>query len=265
MCTPALLGTLSTVATVVGTVGSAIQGIGAARAQKKQQQEVVAWQRQQKLNRDQEKVRQEELRQGAEAAQQGGLEQVSGESQTKRQEEEQARLESYLAGDTQPADSAAAPVSVADAQLSGQNLGDPTFTSNLAAKINEATGDARKRIKALAGVSSYGGSFGGLGTVNPLLQSRAGAEIDKFNEFRRGSLGALDVEKAVDPVQITYNPGPLGDIFSTALQVGSAGMGNAFGGKGGIFGSAGKVSQPAVVGGDPWAGLRNVGKFSGIF
>jgi hypothetical protein len=62
-----------------------------------------------------------------------------------------------------------------------------------------------------------------------LLQQEAGAGIDKFNEFRRGSLGAFGAEKAVDPVQIDFRPSSMGDIFATALSLGAQGMGGQMG------------------------------------
>jgi hypothetical protein len=65
----------------------------------------------------------------------------------------------------------------------------------------------------MATVASYGGSAQGLGTVNPQIQAEAGSAIDVQNEFRRGSLGAFNLEQAVEPVQVTYQPSPLANIF----------------------------------------------------
>lgn len=231
MCDPLSLSIASTVA---GIAGSAVNSMGAQSAAKKQQREVEIWQQQQKANRQAEQARQEEYRQEAEKAQQKGLQDVSGEAQTKRQSDEEARLAQYLQGKGDAANATpdpGAPISQSDAALSGQNTeaADPAFKSELASKINDATKSAKQRIGALARVSSFGESFGGLGTTNPLLQQAAGSAIDMQNEFRRGSLGAYNVEQAVDPVQVTYTPSPLGDIFSSALSLGAQGLGNKFG------------------------------------
>ena len=253
MCDPATLATLSAVGTVIGAGGSLVSSLGAMNAQKKQQAAVVDWQRQQKQARNQESLRQEELREQATAAQRAGVDQMAGAEQEKRQTTEEQRLADYLASgeDNQTGAIEQPLVSVADAALAGSQAGDATYQTDLAKKIGEASAGAKERIKALAKVSSYGDSFGGLGTVNPIMQASTGSAIDKFNEFRRGSMGAFNVEKAIDPEQISYNDGQLADVFSTAFQVGSQGLGKYGSGAFGATPSAGKT-----VGTDPWAGLR---------
>jgi hypothetical protein len=75
-----------------------------------------------------------------------------------------------------------------------------------------------------------------------------------FNEFRRGELGVLDAQQAVDPVQVSYTPSPWADAFSTALQAGAQGLGNISGGggTGTLVGGAGTGIKS-----DPWANLRH--------
>ena len=259
MCDPVSLALASTAATVVGAGGTLMSSMGAAKAAKKQQQEVLAWQQEQKRNRDASFIRQEELRAQADKSRQEGLEQLSGENQETRRAAEEERLASVLQGDVQQAkDESGAPVSMSDAELAATNTSSTssdTFKSDLAAAINTATKGARERMAALAGVTSFGSqSLGGLGGSNQDILTRSGADIDMFNEFRRGELGVLGAKQAVDPVQVSYTPSPLADTFSTALQVGSQGLGNAFGGGG--FGQASTAGSSVV--GDPWANLRHV-------
>jgi hypothetical protein len=231
MCDPV---TLSIASTAVGAVGSAANAMGQASAQRKQERNVGIWQQQQQKNRDAESARQEQMRQEADAARRKGVQDISVADQQRRQAEEEAKLLPYLAGETAASDagvtSGDVPLSVADtAMLSGQQAGDEGFQKETAKKIGEATADARKRISAMAKVASYGGTEGGLGTMNPILQAQAGAGIDAQNEFRRGSLGAFGLEQSVDPVQVQYQPSPLANIFSAALSAGAQGMGNAYG------------------------------------
>jgi hypothetical protein len=231
MCDPVSLSIMST---VVGAAGTAANSMGQMRAQKKQQDEVRIWQQQQKKNREMESARQEEMRSAADEARQKGLTDVSIAEQQRRQAAEEARLAPELAGETAASnagvESGGVPLSVADtALLSGQQAGDSNFQGDTAKKIAEATADARKRIGAMATVASFGGSESGLGTTNPILQAAAGTAIDTQNEFRRGSLGAFQTEQAVEPVQVSFTPSPLADIFSTALSAGAQGMGNKFG------------------------------------
>jgi hypothetical protein len=254
MCDPV---SLSIASTVVGIAGTAANAMGAMKAQKKQAQEVDIWQTKQKMFRQQEQQRQEEFRQQASAAQQQGVQDVSADAQKTRQQAEEERLNAAYndqSGITQ--ETGSAPVSVADRTLTGQSGGDPEFTTDLAKKIAEATKGAKERIGKLAVVNSYNSSFGGLGTENPLLQQAAGSAIDRQNEFRRGSLGAFNVERAIDPVQITAQPNGLGDMFASALSMGAQGMGNAYGAT---------HTFPAAPSAAKWYGPPKplTGKFSG--
>jgi hypothetical protein len=236
MCDPTLIGVASALSTVVGAAGSLANMSGMRNAQKKQQQEVSIWQQQQRKDRAAEQIRQEDLRKEADKARVAGLDALSADEQKKRQGEEEDRLNKFLQGQGDAAmatPETGAPIATADsAMLSGQQGGDTVASTDLAKKISEAAGGAGQRIKALAKVSAFGDSFGGLGTVNPMIQGATGNEIDKFNEERRGSLGAFATERAVEPVQVSFTPSPLADIFSTALSAGAQGLGNAYGGGG---------------------------------
>ena len=222
MCDPLTLGALA-----VGAAGTAANSIGQAKAARKQEETYNQWAESQKRNRANENVRQEELRGKAEAAQQKGVADISAEAQAKAQAEEEARLAALLSeqGDVRPTGTPTAPGAVADAALSGQQSGGEVFQSDLARGIADAAASAKQRIGALATVQSYGGSYGGLATRNPLVQQEAGSGIDLANAGRKGSLGAYQTEQAVDPMQIEYS-NPIADIASSFLGVGLQGAGD---------------------------------------
>lgn len=226
MCDPVSLSIASTVA---GIAGTAVNSLGAYNAQKRQKREVQSWAAQQRLNRQREQQRQEEYHQQAMAAQQQGLAEAGPDAQAKGQAEEEKRLSQYLAGegDNPAAATPAAPVSASD-QAIASGKGDPA-TVDLAKKISEATASARQRIGALARVSSYGGSSGGLDQLTREALRKSGGAIDMANTFRRSSLGAYNTEQAVEPVQVSYTGSPLADIFSGLAQVGSMGIGSGIG------------------------------------
>jgi hypothetical protein len=252
MCDPV---SISLASTAIGAVGSVASSMGAASAAKKQAREVSAWQQEQKKFRQQESLRQEDLRQKADQSRQEGLQQLTAEDQSKRQSDEEARLAAELTGQgqQQPTAEAGAPISVADKELtdvSSQTNSD-VFKSDLARKINEATTGARQRLGALARVSSYGQSFGGLGRGNQEILNKSGAGIDQYNEFRRGSLGAFGTEKSIEPVQVTYTPGVGDALAQAALSFGTQGLGNL---SGGATGGIAKAATKSIT--DPWAGLR---------
>lgn len=235
MCDPLTLGALA-----IGAAGTAANSIGQASAQKKQESEYNRWAQNQKKIRTQETARQEELRGKAEVAREQGVADISAENQTALQQAEAARLAAEMTGGgQQPAANPMAPASVADERLTGSSGGGEVFQTDLAKKLSDAAASAKQRIGALATVNSYGGSFGGLGTVNPINQQQAGSGIDLANEMRRGSLGAYGAERNVDPKQITYS-NPVADVASQFLGVGLQGAGSlAAGGAGaGLGGGA---------------------------
>ena len=226
MCDPTVL-TIAT--TVAGLAGQASSYFGQQAAMKDQEKAYNEWAAQQSKNRANENARQEQMRQESQKAQQQGLQDVSAQNQKQTQAEEQSRLTGYLQGGG-PEGEAPTPVSVADRSLTGQGAGggdapagDP-FQTELAKKINEATSDSRQRIAALAKVSSYGGSEGGLDTMTREALAKSGRGIDVTNDLRRGSLGAYGIEQAVNPKQISYTPGPL-SMLSPLLGVGMQGLG----------------------------------------
>jgi len=243
MCDPLTLGALA-----VGAAGTAANSIGQASAAKKQESEYNRWAQTQKQNRAAENVRQESLRGQAEASRQQGVADISAENQSKVQQEEAARQASLLNEETGPLSTTAPPQAVADAALSGQQYGGEVFKTDLARGLADAAASAKARIGALGAVQSFGGGSGGLGTVNPIAQARAGSGIDAANEMRRGSLGAYSTEQAVDPTEMSYS-NPIADVASSFLGVGLQGAGSMAAGGPGLGGGAGSGWGAKLIGG----------------
>jgi hypothetical protein len=247
LCDPLTLGSLA-----IGAAGTAANSIGQAKAAKQQESAYNDWAVQQKTIRDAENARQEQMRQQAEVSRQQGVQAVSADQQKAAQATEAERLTKLTTGqgDVKPTADPAAPVATADkGMLSGQQYGGDVFQSDLARKLADAAASAKQRIGALATVNSYGGSFGGAGTVNPINQAESGAGIDLANDMRKGSLAAYNTERAVDPQQITYS-NPLADVASGFLGAGMQGVGQALGpgGKGISWANiAGKAAAPKVT------------------
>jgi hypothetical protein len=230
MCDPTVLTIAST---VVGLAGTAADYIGQSDAASQQEEAYNQWAAQQSKNRAEANAKDQADRQMADAARAQGLQDVSAANQKTEQQQEQDRLTSYLQGSQDsPAstESGAAPVSVADARLSGQQAGDSIFQEDLASKLNTAAQDSKKRIAALATVGSYGGSYGGLDTSNAEAFQRAGEGIDLGNEFRKGDLSVYQIQQAVDPLQYSYTKSPISGIASQALSIGGQGLGKMLAG-----------------------------------
>ena len=261
MCDPVSLTMAAT--TAIGAAGSVASSMSAASAQKKQAANVQAWQREQQQMRNAEKVRQEQFRQEADVERMKTVEALDAPDQQAAQEAEQERLAAYMQNQDRAAETGG-PISAADTELA--QASSPTnsedFRSDMAKKINEATKGARERIKAMATTASYGNSFGGLANRNQQLLEELGRGIDKFNEFRRGSLGSFGLEKAIDPVEVTGSTSALPELFSAAFQMGTQGLGNAYGARTTFPSAPATGVGQKVIGGDPWANLRKPGKLT---
>lgn len=196
---------------------------GRAKAQRQQQENLNNWYLYQALIRNQEYMRQDAFRAEANASRENVLNNdVSSVAQKFKQGKEAERLgEAYTAGTSAATGAASASdASIRDGKtptaLTGQSGGDKEFRSDLARRLNNSATRARDRIKALATMNSYGDSFQGLGTENPLAFQRAGWDINMANNFRKGSLQAYGVEKQIQPQQVQYKGSPLGMAMNAA-------------------------------------------------
>ena len=234
----AAAGLLGTGANMAGTM---MEASARQRAQKQQEENIRNYHIQQMLFQHQEKMRQAALRGQARGAyDQNIYDTASGQAQMANQLKEQERLSREYARGTSAAATPASDASIqaggGSAALTGQSGGDKEFRSDLARRLNNAASDARGRIGALATMNSYGNSQFGLGNVVPIGFQKAGWDINKLNNFRRGSLAAYGVEKQIEPVQVQYRGSP----GATAVKglgglLGGLGGGMSGGGGGGLF------------------------------
>jgi hypothetical protein len=218
--------------------GSIMESNAKKRAQKQQEQNLNNWYMQQAMLRNQEMMRQNDLGfKAGNAFRQNLYDTAGGQAQMAQQLREQGRLQKDYAAGTS-ASEYATPASDASIQagsqagaLAGQAGGGQEFRSDLARRLNNAAGSARDRIAALATMNSYGDSQYGLGNVVPMGFQQAAQDINKFNNFRRGSLNAYGVEKQIQPQQVQHQ-GSGAAMGAKAL----GGLLSGFGGGGGGMG-----------------------------
>ena len=170
--------------------GSIMDANAKKKAQQQQQENLNNWYMGQAALRHQEMMRQSKLGfQAGNAFRQNLYDTAGGLAQASQQQKEQERLQgAYAAGTSaseyaQPASDASIQAGSQRGALAGQSGGDGEFRSDLARRLNNAAGDARNRIAALATMNSYGDSQYGLGNVVPMGFQQAGQEINKFNNF----------------------------------------------------------------------------------
>ncbi len=116
-----------------------------------------------------------------------------------------------------------------DTAIAGSKQGGDVFQTDLAQKLAIASRSARKQINSLARLSSYGGSYGGQGTVNPLILQHSGNAIDLWNNFRKGDMAVWNAEKQIPATQYQYKQSPLTSLSGLFSQ-GMSGLGQASGG-----------------------------------
>lgn len=253
MCDPSSL-----LSTAVGAGGKAVDAFGRADAARQQDKanKDDAMRRLQLMQ--QHFATQDRYRGQGEGAWRAALEDMSAPSQIGRQSQEAARLSSYYNGDTGPLQGVpsapslsiksytenpggglggftnapapntaiAAPPSTSggftfDPRIAGSSQGGDVFQADLAAKLGAAAQAARSQNNALATINSYGGSYGGLGTVNPLIMQKSADAIDLWNNMRKGDLAVWDVEKRVPAAQYAYKGSPasaLAGLFPSGMK-----------------------------------------------
>lgn len=233
----AAAGLIGTGANMAGTM---MEANARQRSQRQQEMNNNNHLIQQMIFQQQEKLRQAALRNKARGVfNQNIYDTASGQAQMANQLKEQGRLSTEYARGTS---AAGAPVSDSNIQagtaaaLAGQSGGDKEFRSDLARRLNNAASDARGRINALATMNSYGDSQFGLGNTVPIGFQQAGWDINKFNNFRRGSLSAYGVEKQIEPIQVQHRGSPgASAVKGLGGLLGGLGGGMSGGGGGGLF------------------------------
>lgn len=269
MCDPGSL-----LSTAVGAGTKAMDLIGKQKAAQQQDQANKDHALFQLALMSQHLNRQDYLRMQGEGMWSAALGDMGAASQIGRQSQEEARLASYLNGDSNPVYGAPEAPSLGikwwegqptqggdrglasfanapppnttvtppptrdggfsfDPNIAGAKQGGDVFQRDLAYKLNQAARGARGQINALARLSSYGNSYGGLGTMNPLILENSGNAIDFQNNFRRGDLAVYEVEKAIPARQYQYKQSPA-SALGGMLGAGAKGLGSAAG-MGGMF------------------------------
>ena len=187
----------------------------------------------------QQALEQDQQRNQANAAREQTLQNFTPQNQTQMQQAESQRLNNLYTNPSGAAGNQSPSSAVAQNDLlSGESSGNKTFMQNLSNQVNQATSQARGRIAALATANSYGGSFGGLGTTDPILFQQGQNAINLANAKRQSDLQTYGVQQQVQPIQYTLGPGYQmeGTMAQSLSKIAGSGLGAAgaqgFGGLG---------------------------------
>ena len=244
MCDPITLAGLA-LSTTAG-VGQAVAANQVAQQQETANNAAVQYWRERQVA---EQARQDRLRRQASENVEQGRERLAEAAQTEAIEGESRRLSDVFGPEDRVNEQGEI---VGDQLLSGQALGDQRTRETIASELADATERSRERIAALANLSAYGGSEGGLQRYIGTTLTNTANEVARTQNLRQGGLNALQTELAVQPRQFVYEPSPLGAILSGVGNImafsGSEGLGDLFSGWFGTepYGVTGMGLDPAA-------------------
>ena len=109
-------------------------------------------------------------------------------------------------------------------KLLGGEPADTSVSQDMASRVTNAAREAQGRIAALAGITSYGGGYEGMGSSATSALSDSAEGINLANDLRKGTTQTRGITQAIQPVK--YQQGS--DIAGTiASQLGNI-AGSAF-------------------------------------
>jgi hypothetical protein len=152
-------------------------------------------------------------REKASAAEQTTLGQVSPQSQEANQQAAQTSLNTQmLAGGPAAPDSNVA-------VLGGGDPADTSVTDDMAQRVTAAARSAQGRIAALAGLTSYGGGYGDMGSTATNNIQTGNQAIQLASDFRQGDTNTLSIAQNVQPVKYAMGSDVAGTIAGQLANI----------------------------------------------
>jgi hypothetical protein len=115
--------------------------------------------------------------------------------------------------------------------LLGGQPADTSVSSDMASRVTDAAREAQGRIKALAGITSYGGGYEGMGSSATQALADSAEGINLASDLRSGTTKTLGVTQAIQPVQYAQGSNiagtianQLGNIAGSAFSKSAAGQ-----------------------------------------
>jgi hypothetical protein len=156
-------------------------------------------------------------RQKAQAALNEAQDKLSPASQTQTQQAAATDLNTQMLQG-----SPAAPDS--NVALLGGEPANTSVSSDMASRVTNAAREAQGRIKALAGLTSYGGGYGDMGSAASTALANSAEGINLASDFRKGDTATLGITQAIEPIQYKQGSNIAGSIASSLGSI----AGNAF-------------------------------------
>src|SRR4029077_15605499 len=106
-----------------------------------------------------------------------------------------------------------------------------SISNDMASRVTNAAREAQGRIKALAGITSYGGGYQGMGSSASQALTDSAEGINLANNFRTGDTKTLGVTQAIQPVQYAQGSNIAGTIASQLGNIAGSAFSNSKAGK----------------------------------
>ena len=99
-------------------------------------------------------------------------------------------------------------------KLLGGEPADTSVSSDMASRVTNAAREAQGRIAALAGITSYGGGYEGMGSSASSALADSAEGINLASDLRKGDTATLGITQQIQPVQYAQGSNIAGTIAS---------------------------------------------------
>jgi hypothetical protein len=99
-------------------------------------------------------------------------------------------------------------------KLLGGEPADTSISSDMASRVTNAAREAQGRIAALAGMTSYGGGYQGMGSSASSALADSAEGINLASDLRKGDTATLGITQAIQPVHYEQGSNIAGTIAS---------------------------------------------------
>jgi hypothetical protein len=116
--------------------------------------------------------------------------------------------------------------------LLGGQPADTSVSADMASRVTNAAREAQGRIKALAGITSYGGGYEGMGSAASSALADSAEGINLANDLRTGDTKTLGIAQNIQPVQYAQGSNIAGTIASQLGNIAGSAFSNSKAGQG---------------------------------
>ena len=102
---------------------------------------------------------------------------------------------------------------------------DTSVSSDMATRVTNAAREAQGRIAALAGLTSYGGGYGDMGSAATTALANSAEGINLASDFRKGDTATLGITQQIQPIQYAQGSNIAGSLAGSLAGIAGKGLG----------------------------------------